>query len=183
MSAPHVFKLQCSHSSFPLTYFSCCHAFFFCKIFFKNSPGWKTSQGRLLVSFTRRYIRFILILSIKGDLTSSRSSAESGPQTLWHRNKKRTAGGKVLEPAAVLKHLWQREQGTVVTKCLNYRKPEHTRFVSASPQHCHRVLKTGKCQVHSVIHPSEWTSLVILVAAHFLPAFNVASIMSSESDN
>lgn len=36
-----------------------------------------------------------------------------------------------LEPAAVIKHLWQREQGTLVTKCLNYRKPEHTSFVSA----------------------------------------------------
>lgn len=112
--------------------------FSFANHFFKNSPGRRVSQGWLLVSFRRSYIRFILILSIKGD----RSSAGSGPRTLWHRNERTVGGGRVLEPAAVIKHLWQREQGTVVTKCLNYRKLEHAGFLSASPQHCHHILKT-----------------------------------------
>lgn len=34
VSAPHVLKLPCSNSSFPFTFLSCCHAFFFCKPFF-----------------------------------------------------------------------------------------------------------------------------------------------------
>lgn len=120
------------------------------------------------MSFRRSYIRFILILSIKGNLTSSHSNVESGPWTLWHRNE-RTTGGKVLEPALVIKHLWAREQGTVVTKCMNYSKPQHTRFVSASPQRCHRDFKTEKREVRSVIHPSGWTCWFIRVAAQFLP--------------
>lgn len=145
-----------SHLSYML---SC--VFLLQTIFLKTSP---VSQEWLLVSFRRSYIRFILILSIKGNLTSSHSNMESGPWTLWHRNE-RTTGGKVLEPALVIKHLWAREQGTVVTKCMNYSKPEHTRFVSASPQRCHRDFKTEKREVRSVIHPSGWTCWFIRVAA------------------
>lgn len=79
--APRAFKRRRSCSPFPLTYPPHCRAvvFFFSseKLFLFFCPSFR---GMTQVSFRRSHVRFILILSIKGDLTQPRETWSPNPR-------------------------------------------------------------------------------------------------------